>query len=86
MGDVIGDLNSKRAQINEMTDRGNNLKVIQAMVPLSEMFGYVTALRSMTQGQASSTMEFGKFAEVPKAVQEKIIAARAGMNARKGQM
>jgi elongation factor G len=83
MGDVIGDLNSKRAQINEMTDR-LHLKVIDAQVPLSEMFGYATALRSMTQGQASYTMEFDHYAEVPKNVAQKIIESRAGINVRKG--
>lgn len=83
MGDVIGDLNSKRAQINEMTDR-LHLKVIDAHVPLSEMFGYATALRSMTQGQASYTMEFDHYAEVPKNVAQKIIESRAGINVRKG--
>jgi elongation factor G len=84
MGDVIGDLNSKRAQIQEMTDRGN-LKVVDAFVPLSEMFGYATALRSMTQGQASYSMEFDHYAEVPRNVAEKIIESRAGVNVRKGQ-
>lgn len=83
MGDVIGDLNSKRAQINEMTDR-LHLKVIDAMVPLSEMFGYATSLRSMTQGQASYTMEFDHYAEVPRNVAEKIIESRQGINVRKG--
>lgn len=83
MGDVIGDLNSKRAQINEMTDR-LHLKVIDAFVPLSEMFGYATALRSMTQGQASYTMEFDHYAEVPKNVAATIIESRAGINVRKG--
>ena len=83
MGDVIGDLNSKRAQINEMTDR-LHLKVIDAFVPLSEMFGYATALRSMSQGQASYTMEFSHYAEVPKNVAAGIIESRAGINVRKG--
>ncbi len=83
MGDVIGDLNSKRAQINEMTDR-MHLKIIDAFVPLSEMFGYATALRSMTQGQASYTMEFDHYAEVPRNVAEKIIESRQGINVRKG--
>ena len=83
MGDVIGDLNSKRAQINEMTDR-LHLKIIDAFVPLSEMFGYATALRSMTQGQASYTMEFDHYAEVPRNIAEKIIESRAGINVRKG--
>ncbi len=84
MGDVIGDLNSKRAQINEMTDR-LHLKIIDAMVPLSEMFGYATALRSMTQGQASYSMEFDHYAEVPNNIAQKIIESRAGVNVRKGQ-
>lgn len=84
MGDVIGDLNSKRAQINEMTDR-LHLKVIDAFVPLSEMFGYATTLRSMTQGQASYTMEFDHYADVPNNIAQKIIESRAGINVRKGQ-
>ncbi|MDP3993523.1 MAG: elongation factor G [Candidatus Doudnabacteria bacterium] len=83
MGDVIGDLNSKRAQINEMTER-MHLKVIDAFVPLGEMFGYATSLRSMTQGQASYTMEFDHYAEVPKQIAEKIIKSREGINVRKG--
>ncbi len=84
MGDVIGDLNSKRAQINEMTDR-LHLKVVDAFVPLAEMFGYATTLRSMTQGQASYTMEFDHYADVPNNIAQKIIEARAGINVRKGQ-
>ncbi len=64
MGDVIGDLNSKRAQIQEMRDRGN-IKLIDAHVPLAEMFGYATELRSMTQGRASYSMEFSHYAVVP---------------------
>lgn len=83
MGDVIGDLNSKRAQITEMTDR-LHLKVVDAFVPLAEMFGYATSLRSMTQGQASFTMEFDHYAEVPRNIAEKIIESRAGVNVRKG--
>ena len=71
MGDVVGDLNSKRAQIQEMTDRGN-IKIIKAEVPLAEMFGYATALRSMTQGRASYSMEFSHYSEVPRNVAEEI--------------
>jgi elongation factor G len=71
MGDVIGDLSSKRGQIQEMTDRGS-AKVVRGTVPLSEMFGYATNLRSMTQGRATSAMEFGHYAEVPKSVEEEI--------------
>ncbi|MFH0874242.1 MAG: elongation factor G [Candidatus Komeilibacteria bacterium] len=71
MGDVIGDINSKRGQVNEMTER-MGIKVIKAQVPLSEMFGYATTLRSMTQGRASYSMEFGHYQEVPKNVAEQI--------------
>jgi elongation factor G len=71
MGTVIGDLNSKRAQILEMGDRPG-VKVIDAMVPLSEMFGYATQLRSMTEGRASYTMEFNNYSEVPAHVAELI--------------
>lgn len=75
MGDVIGDLNSRRAMIGQMEDRGEGasaVKVIMAEVPLAEMFGYATTLRSLTQGRASYTMEFFKYNEVPKNVEEKI--------------
>jgi len=72
MGDVIGDLNARRAQINEMRDRGN-IKVIDGFVPLSEMFGYATSLRSLTQGRGSHNIEFNHYQEVPKNILEKII-------------
>jgi elongation factor G len=75
MGDVIGDLNSKRGQINEMTDRGQ-MKVVKAMVPLASMFGYVTSLRSMSQGRASSSMEFDHYADVPSNVAQTIIEGK----------
>ncbi|NCO04631.1 MAG: elongation factor G [Candidatus Magasanikbacteria bacterium] len=75
MGDVIGDISSKRGQVQEMTDRGNS-KVVRAMVPLSEMFGYVTSLRSMTQGRASSSMEFDHYAECPKNVEAAVVEGR----------
>ena len=71
MGNVIGDLNSKRGQIEEMTDRAN-VKLVHAKVPLAEMFGYSTALRSMSQGRASYSMEFSNYAEVPRNVLETI--------------
>ncbi len=71
MGDVTGDLNSKRGRIESITDR-MNIKVIDAKVPLSEMFGYVTALRSQTEGRASYTMEFDHYEEVPNNVAELI--------------
>ncbi|HRH33134.1 MAG TPA: elongation factor G [bacterium] len=72
MGNVIGDLNSKRGQIDQMNDRGN-LKVIDAKVPLAEMFGYATQLRSMSQGRANYSMEFLHYDEVPRHAAEAII-------------
>ncbi len=75
MGDVIGDLNGKRGQIQEMNDRAG-VKVITAMVPLSEMFGYETQLRSMTQGRASSSMEFDHYDQVPKNVEAEIVEGK----------
>jgi len=80
MGDVIGDLNSKRGRINEMTERGQ-AKVVSAMVPLAEMFGYTTQLRSMTQGRGSNTMEFNHYEEVPRNVAEEIIGKRTAAKA-----
>ncbi|MCF7846403.1 MAG: elongation factor G, partial [Candidatus Peribacteraceae bacterium] len=77
MGDVMGNLNSKRGQIGDMTDRGN-AKVIRADVPLAEMFGYATDLRSMTQGRANYSMEFSHYSPTPKNVAEKIIETRGG--------
>jgi translation elongation factor EF-G len=82
LGDVIGDLNSKRASIEEMTDRGQ-LKIIKATVPLAEMFGYSTRLRSVTQGRGSYTMEFGHYAEAPRNVAEAVIAGTAGSEKRR---
>ncbi len=76
MGDVVGDLNSRRGQIKEMRDR-SNLKVIEAEVPLAEMFGYATQLRSMTQGRASYSMEFLQYSEVPNNILEKIKGEKA---------
>mgnify|MGYP000119565511 FL=1 len=75
MGDVLGDVNAKRGQINEMTDRGM-AKIIAAFVPLSEMFGYSTSLRSMSQGRATYAMEFSHYSPVPAAITEKIRAER----------
>ena len=69
MGNIVGDLNSKRGQIGQMGDRGN-VKVVDAKVPLAEMFGYATALRSMSQGRANYSMEFLHYAEVPKNIAE----------------
>ena len=75
MGDVLGNLNSKRGQVNEMTDRGM-AKIISAYVPLSEMFGYATDLRSMSQGRATYSMEFHHYSQVPSNITEKIRAER----------
>ncbi|MDD3190274.1 MAG: elongation factor G [Candidatus Pacebacteria bacterium] len=66
MGDIVGDLSSKRGQIENMGDRGNGIKVITAHVPLNSMFGYSTQIRSMSQGRASYSMEFEKYEELPK--------------------
>jgi elongation factor G len=74
MGDVIGDLNSKRGRIESMEDLANGIKQITAFVPLGEMFGYTTNLRSMTQGRASSSMELDHYEDVPNNVAEAIIA------------
>lgn len=76
MGDVMGDINSKRGQINKMSDRAN-IKVIDAEVPLAEMFGYSTSLRSMTQGRASYTMEFLHYAEVPAHIAQKVMEGKS---------
>jgi len=72
LGDVMGDANSRRGRIEGFSDR-NGLKVVDAFVPLSEMFGYATTLRSMTQGRASYSMEFHHYERVPNSVAEKII-------------
>lgn len=74
MGDVIGDLNSKRGRVENMDDLANGIKQITAFVPLGEMFGYTTNLRSMTQGRASSSMELDHYADVPNNVAQEIIA------------
>jgi elongation factor G len=75
MGDVIGDLNAKRGRIESMDER-SGIRIITAFVPLGEMFGYTTSLRSMSQGRASSTMELDHYAEVPPHVTEAVIAKR----------
>ena len=77
MGDVIGDLNQRRGNIQSMTD-GVGVKVIDAKVPLSEMFGYIGDLRSKTQGRAMFTMQMDSYAEVPKSVSDEIIKAQRG--------
>ena len=77
MGAVVGDLNSRRGRIVSMEARGTS-QVIRANVPLGQMFGYVTDLRSMTQGRATSTMQFARYEEVPAAIAEEIMAKVAG--------
>ncbi len=77
MGDVIGDISKRRGQVSGMGDRSGN-KIIDAFVPLSEMFGYSTDLRSMTQGRATYAMEFDHYDEVPQNVAKEIIAKRNG--------
>lgn len=81
MGDVIGDLGSKRAQIQGTTNRGN-VVIITALVPLAEMQGYVTILRSMTQGRASSVLLPSHYEEVPKSITDKIVEERKGAQVR----
>jgi elongation factor G len=77
MGEVIGDLNSRRGQIQAMEER-SGARVVNALVPLSEMFGYVGDLRSRTQGRASYSMQFDSYAEVPRNVAEEIIKKARG--------
>jgi elongation factor G len=77
MGDIIGDLSSRRGKIGGMTDRGD-AQVIGASVPLGEMFGYATTLRSLSQGRAVYTMQFAQYVEVPKNAAEEIINANGG--------
>lgn len=79
MGDIVGDLNKRRGQVNDMSDR-SGAKVIKALVPLAEMFGYVTTLRTLSSGRATSTMEFSHFAETPSNISEEVIKAAKGTN------
>lgn len=79
MGDIVGDINSRRGIIREIADRGEGnarVKVIDSEVPLAQMFGYATQMRSLTQGRATHTMEFGHYAEVPKNVAEEIVSKK----------
>jgi elongation factor G len=78
MGDIVGDLNRRRGSIQNMDEAPGGAKEIKAEVPLSEMFGYATAMRSMSQGRASYSMEFKKYAEAPKNVTTDVIAKNAG--------
>ncbi|WP_370391868.1 elongation factor G [uncultured Winogradskyella sp.] len=80
MGDIVGDLNRRRGQVNNMSDRAGS-KVVKAEVPLSEMFGYVTSLRTLSSGRATSTMEFSHYAETPANISEEVIKAAKGVEA-----
>ncbi len=80
MGDIVGDLNRRRGQVNSMDDRAG-AKVVRAEVPLSEMFGYVTSLRTLSSGRATSTMEFSHYAETPSNISESVIADVHGKKA-----
>ncbi len=77
MGDIVGDLNRRRGQVNDMSDR-NGAKIIKAMVPLANMFGYVTTLRTLSSGRATSTMEFDHYEETPSNIAEEVIAKANG--------
>ena len=78
MGDVIGDLNKRRGQVEGMYDKAGS-KIVKAKVPLSEMFGYITDLRTISSGRATSTMEFEKFDNAPKNIAEEVIAKVKGI-------
>jgi elongation factor G len=77
MGDIVGDINRRRGQVNDMGDRAG-AKTIKADVPLSEMFGYVTTLRTLSSGRATSTMEFSHYAETPSNISEAVIKKAKG--------
>jgi elongation factor G len=77
MGDVIGDLSSRRGRVEGMEQRGNS-HVVRALVPLSDMFGYATDLRSRTQGRATYTMQFNSYQQVPEAISKEIVARVRG--------
>ena len=76
-GDITGDLSSKRGQVQGMDERGPGVQAVNAMVPLAEMFGYTTRLRSMTEGRGSATMEFDHYDVVPHNVAEEIKEKRS---------
>ena len=77
MGDVIGDLNSRRGKIEAMEARSGS-QIIRSAVPLAEMFGYATEMRSRTQGRATYTMHFARYEEIPRSVSEEIVARVQG--------
>ena len=79
MGEVIGDLNARRGRIRTMESRPG-LHLIRASVPMAEMFGYATDLRSLTQGRGNFTMHFGNYTKVPRAVREEVLARISGIS------
>ncbi len=78
IGEIIGDLNSRRGKIQSTEDALGGAQVIKANVPLSEMFGYATDMRSKTQGRATYTMEFSHYEKAPKSVEDEIVAKAQG--------
>ena len=77
MGDVIGDLSGRRGKIESMEQRGTD-RIVKAQVPLSEMFGYATELRSRTQGRATYNMQFNSYQEVPQSIADNVVATVRG--------
>ena len=78
MGDVIGDLNKRRGQVEGMESSRTGARIVKAKVPLSEMFGYVTALRTISSGRATSSMEFSHYAEVSNAIAKQVVTEAKG--------
>jgi elongation factor G len=78
MGDVIGDLNKRRGQVGGMDTNRSGARIVKAMVPLAETFGYVTALRTITSGRATSTMEFDHFEELSKSIATQVLTEAKG--------
>lgn len=76
MGDVISDLNSRRGKIEKIEAGLNNIQIVKSLVPLSEMFGYATKLRSMTQGRGIYTMQFIRYSEVPKQIFDTLVSQK----------
>jgi elongation factor G len=79
MGNIVGDLNKRRGQVQNMESRSGD-KVIHAMVPLAEMFGYVTQLRTLSSGRATSTMQFSHYETTPRSIQDKIVEKVSGVS------
>jgi elongation factor G len=83
LGEVVGDLNSRRAEIRELVTEDSTVRVIRGLVPLAEMFNYTTTLRSLTQGRGTSSLEPAEYAPVPKSVAEEVIRAKLAEKAAK---